>query len=116
MSDATQVAAETAQAETQKILLDAQRTLVAAQAGLPEELGELLKGSTKEELEAHAETLKAFAKPAETPADPGTSADGGTRREQPTWTVDAVRKLAKENPTRFNDMVDNGQIDLGRIV
>lgn len=115
--DEATTAGEAAQAAAAATLLEAQRTLVAAKAGLPDELGALLQGNTKEELEAHAETLKAFAKPAEEP-DP-TEDDGfggGTRRQQPKGMTKAqVAKLARENPTKFNEMLEKGELSLSDL-
>jgi hypothetical protein len=111
--DDAKAEAETAKAAAASTLLEAQRTLVAAQAGLPEELGALLKGSTKEELQAHAETLKQYAKPAEETRESVTPE--GTRREQDSGnglTREQIAKLAKENPAEFNRKFEAGEISL----
>jgi hypothetical protein len=94
--------------------------LQAAQAaGLRAEDAVRLRGDTADELAADAQAFaKAIGTASATSAPSSSSFDGGVRPHSvqltPT-TVEEARRLASENPARFNAMVDSGQIDLGGL-
>lgn len=85
-------------------------------AGLDPALADRLNGETAAELVTDAEKLAALAKPS-TPAEPALSIDGGTRREPSSggWSESSIRALARKNPRKLNELLDNGTIDLSRV-
>jgi hypothetical protein len=98
---------------------------VAAQAtGLHPELASRLTGSTIDELMADAASLRdalggSAAPAADADAIPaGENLDGGVRRTPSGggWTRESVAQLAKQDPHKFNELYERGDIDLARVL
>jgi hypothetical protein len=90
--------------------------LVAEAVGLPEALASrIVQTDDVAAMKADAEALKALAQP--TAPDPQDGLDGGTRREQPNggMTRAAIADLARRDPARFNEMVENGTLNLSKV-
>jgi hypothetical protein len=100
------------------------RAAAVAVTGLRPELVDRLQGDTLDALVADAETLAGLTAPLPAaPAAPALDAedgfDGGTRREAHPYgsmSSEHIAKLAKTDPTRFNELLESGQIDLRRVV
>jgi hypothetical protein len=100
------------------------RRVAASATGLHPDLASRLNGETIDELMADAAALRdalgGLAAPAtDASTDPNAeSLDGGTRRTTGggDWTRESIAKLAKQDPHRFNDLVDRGEIDLARVL
>lgn len=120
--DEAKAAAEKATSDAAAAVLNAQKLAIALAAGLPADAADRLKGGTEDELKADAETLAALLKPAGDPKKgdeddlSGESLDGGTRRKNGKGMTRAdVQRLARDNPNKFNEMVDKGEIDLSNL-
>lgn len=89
----------TAVAEREAVELNLLREAVAARAGLPDALAEVLKGSTREELEEHAKVLSQFAPATETKPEPSGGLRPGSAGDE--WFDKSPEELAayvKKNP------------------
>jgi hypothetical protein len=88
---AAEKAAERATAlekENASLKLESIKTKVALKLGLPEDLIGRLRGDNQEELEADAAQLLEFMRPAEQPAKPPPSFDGGVQPPTPAAPKD----------------------------
>lgn len=94
----------------------AMQDLVAEAIGLHQGLADRLQGNTVEEMTAHAERLKRVTIPRAPEQAEEEGIGGGTRREprKEGLTREAIAKLAKEDPRKFNDMLDAGEIFLSK--
>ena len=116
--DEAKAAADAAKAEAAAATLASTRLQVALEAGLPVEAAARLQGANAEELKADAEALAALlgASKQEEQPNPEDGFDGGTRREQPNgMTREQIAKLARENPTKFNEMLEKGELSLSQL-
>lgn len=93
-------------AEAKKDAVDTARSLlvenVALKKGLPEELAELLKGDTREELEAHAEKLAKFAPAQDQDVDPDDLQGGLDGSGDEDKSFDPVKHATKLRAGRYH--------------